>query len=92
MNFKSMQDESKPLRVWWRSASIMTHYYFDKFEEAQIIIDILSLREVDDESIDFNVHGVEIKEDNEWVTWYNDEGLDYDEHLDYEQQLEIKEE
>jgi hypothetical protein len=82
MNFKSMQDESKSLRVWWRSSSIMTHYYIDKLEDAQIVIDILSLREVDDESIDFNVHGVEMKENNEWVTWYDDEGLDYEEYIE----------
>jgi len=82
MNLKSMNDDSKKLRVWWNSGGSAVIYYIDKIEDAQIIIDVLSIREVNDDSIDFNAYGVEILEDGEWSEWCNDEGFDYDEYIE----------
>ncbi len=89
MNFKSLQNTTKKLRVWWCSNGYTTYYYIDEIENAQLIIDILAIREVEDKNIDFNVNGVEIFENNEWCDWYSEEGLAYDEYME---DLESREE
>lgn len=85
MNFNTMRDESKTMRLWWNTGGgLTTYYYIDKIEDARIIIDILSIRELNDESISFNSCGVEVLEDNEWNEWYSEEGLDAQEHFESE--------
>ena len=86
MNFNTMTDETKTMRVWWNTGGgLTTYYYIDKIEDAKIITDILSIRELDDESIGFNAYGVEVLEDDEWNEWYSEEGLDAQEHFESEE-------
>lgn len=85
MNFETMKDETKKMRVWWNSDGNNTYYYIDEIDEAKIILDVLSLREVNDESIVFNASGVEVLEDGEWSEWYSEDGLDASEYFESEE-------
>jgi len=88
MNFNTMTDETKTMRVWWNTGGgLTTYYYIDKIEDAKIITDILSIRELYDESIGFNAYGVEVLEDDEWNEWYSEEGLDAQEHFESDESV-----
>jgi hypothetical protein len=83
MEFNKLVDTSKTLRVWWNSNGNVTHYYIDEIDEAKVILNVLAVREMDDTTIVFNASGVEVlDEDNEWVEWYSDWGLDVEEYFE----------
>lgn len=81
MNFESMRDTTKTMRVWWSSNGKSTYYYIDKIDDARIILDVLALREVDDDSVILNMSDVEVLEDGEWSSWYSEDGSSTDEYF-----------
>ena len=81
MNFNTMRDTTKTMRVWWYSNDKTTYYYIDTIDDARIIIDVLALRELQDETIIFNTYDVEVLEDGEWSSWYDEDGNDADEYF-----------
>lgn len=84
MTFKSLMDDSKKFRVYWNSMGYVTHYFVDTLEEAKLVIDVLTVKEVDDENIVWNTQGLEVfNEDEEyWEEWYSEDGYDIHEYFE----------
>lgn len=81
INFKSLKDTSKKFRVWWWSDTHLTHYYIDSPQEAFEIVDIIAIRELDDDNVGYNAWGLEeLQEDECWFEWYDEEGYDIEHH------------
>lgn len=69
-------------RVWWSTSGVLKYYYVDSIEQAVTVITTLSLREVDDESVDFNFCGLEVKNKNDWEEYYDEDGCDISDIID----------
>ncbi len=80
----------KKLRIYYYIVGTNPYYQeVSSIEEAKIVIDSIAnfLNAKIDEGV-FDDHcstaGVEeySEEDNEWQTWYDEDGLDFDEHFE----------
>lgn len=88
MNFRTLTDKSKNLRVWWINKTVyfgmkqkVSYFYIDDIKEAQPILDILSAHDLQNDDIEYNTCGVEVFnfEVKEWEEWLNDDGEDFSE-------------
>jgi len=69
------------LRVWRKTSGKEIKYYYVKdLDEAALVITVLAIKEIDDDSIGYNAGGVEMYDDidNEWYDFYDEDGYSFD--------------
>ena len=74
------------LRIYYSiESNPLMYFYVDNVDEAVKIIIALSIRDLNDENIEFNIMGLEmLDEDNKWCEWYNEEALDLNDYIENE--------
>jgi hypothetical protein len=80
------------LRLWWgwgdENGRFNAHFFVETVEEAKDIIKRLAAEQVNDDTIDFNVHGLEEWQDFgeglQWYDWTSPEGDSIDEVMENE--------
>lgn len=88
--------ENKPkegdLRIWWIPQVPLRgdeafHRAVKNIDEAKLLLDTLAdydwYLEAHRHRVDYsNVGGLDVFEDGEWCTWYDEDGFDIDEHFE----------
>jgi hypothetical protein len=76
------------LRLVWvwgdEDGRFAAHFDVKDIEEATNLVKRLAAEQVNDDTIDFNMHGLEVWEMREWTEWYSPDGDSLDELMENE--------
>lgn len=78
---KPAQVNAGMMRVWWNTEQTVRYYYVTTIEDAMKVLSVLTTREMDDDSIEFNASGLEQYDGQEWTEYYDDDGRDIQEMM-----------